>query len=166
MIHRLRMKAGRGIFAAVLAAGVAFSVASANPLAPEIEQHVIADPHSGLALFGFDPVTYHVELKARPGLQDYELHHQSLVWRFRSAANREAFRADPLVYIPAFGGNDGFSVSQGVMVTGDPETFAMTARGLVLFRSQENRDRFTADADLRRKAVADWPEVVRQHAAH
>jgi hypothetical protein len=160
------MKAGSGIFAAILATGIAFPAASANPLAPDIEQHVVADPHSGLALFGFDPVTYHVEQRARPGLQDYELRHQNLVWRFRSAANREAFRADPSAYIPAFGGNDGFSVSQGVMAPGDPETFAMTARGVVLFRTPENRDRFTSDADLRRKAVADWPDVVRQQAAH
>jgi hypothetical protein len=166
MVIRSPMKAGSGIFAAVLAAGIALSAASANPLAPDVGQHVIGDSHSGLALFGFDPVTYHVEQKPRPGLQDYELHHQNLVWRFRSAANREAFRADPSAYIPAFGGNDGFGVSQGVLVAGDPETFAMTARGVVLFRSAENRDRFTADADLRRKAAADWPAVVRQHAAH
>ncbi|MFM9974053.1 MAG: YHS domain-containing (seleno)protein [Beijerinckiaceae bacterium] len=160
------MKLGNGIFTACLMAGIIFSTASANPLLPRVEQHVIADPQSGLALFGFDPVTYHVENAARLGLKGHELYHKNLLWRFRSAANLEAFRADPSAYIPAFGGNDGFSVSQGMMASGDPETFVIASGTLVFFRSPDNRDRFATDSDVRRKAEISWPDVVRQHAAH
>jgi hypothetical protein len=130
------------------------------------EHHVIADPRTGLALFGYDPVAYHSDSAAFPGSKDHELMHGGLMWRFKSSANMAAFEADPLAYIPTFGGHDGASVSDGVLTKGDPETFVIAAGKVVFFRTPHNRDRFAAEIEMRQRARESWPQVVRQHAAH
>jgi hypothetical protein len=142
------------------------SPVSAALFSQQEEHHVIADPRTGLALFGYDPVAYHSDSAAFVGSKDHEVMYGGLIWRFRSSANMTAFEADPLAYIPTFGGHDGASVSDGVLAKGDPETFVLAAGKVVFFRSAHNRDRFAAESDMRQRARQSWPEVVRQHAAH
>jgi hypothetical protein len=66
----------------------------------------VADGLSGVALEGFDPVSYFLGDGPKPGLPEYELVWSGVAWRFASAANREAFRRDPEAYAPRFGGYD------------------------------------------------------------
>ena len=128
--------------------------------------HIIADPRTGLAIFGYDPVAYHSDRAAFSGSKDFELIREGLIWRFRSSANMAAFEADPLPYIPTFGGYDGASVSDGVLAKGDPETFVIAGGKVVFFRNASNRDRFAVESDMRQRARQLWPQVVRQQAAH
>jgi len=150
--------------ACLLAAGA--GRADSNLFATGHDLHVISDPRSGLALFGYDPVAFHVERRAMPGSPRHESTLGGLVWRFTSAANKAAFDQDPKPYMPLFGGHDGAGVADGVMVDADPDVFALIAGRLVLFRDAAARDRFAADEGLRRKALQDWPEVVRRQAGH
>jgi hypothetical protein len=164
------MGRSNGIFAAIFAACLSLNSslasAGANPLAARADQHVIADPRSGLALFGYDPVAYHADNAALLGIAQHELALDGRIWRFRSAANMAAFAADPAAYIPNFGGYDGASVSDGILAKGDPETFVIAGGQLVLFRDAGNRDRFAADQMVRNKARGLWPSVVHQLAVH
>jgi hypothetical protein len=160
-----------GLLAACVAVtlGVAASSGNANQtnlLSPDPRHHVVTDPSTGLALFGYDPVAYHTEQAARPGLAAHETRFDDRVWRFVSAANKAAFEADPLVYIPLFGGHDGHSVGQGTLTKGAPTTFALIGGRLVLFRTEKDRDLFAADPAIRQKARENWPQVVRQLAGH
>lgn len=137
-----------------------------EPLSQDASAQLVADPRSGLALFGYDPVAYHLDEKARPGLPEHAAMVGPHMWRFTSAANRAAFLADASAYMPRFGGHDGALLADGVLAKGDPAIFVIAAGDVVLFRSIENRDRYAADVGLRRSAIANWPTAVRQLAGH
>ncbi len=138
----------------------------ANLFNPDPMQHVLTDGRTGFALFGYDPVAYHVDHKARLGLVEHQLLLDGRIWLFGSAANMAAFAADPVAYVPLFGGHDGASVGEGILAKGEPAHFVIAAGQLVLFRSGENRDRFAQDQAVRQKARENWPSVVRQQIGH
>jgi len=134
---------------------------SGLPELPSLGEAMQRDIHSGLALRGYDPVAYRLEKRAVAGLSDYETVHRGAVWRFVSAANREAFRDAPDVYEPAFAGFDAAAIAQGRAVETDPRHFAIVGSRLFLFRTPESRRSFVADASLLKIAETRWLEVSR-----
>lgn len=130
------------------------------PELPGVGETMQRDNRSGLALSGFDPVAYFLNETAVPGRPDYELSHDGAVWRFASAANRDAFREAPEIYTPRFGGFDASGVAEGRAVDADPRRFAVIDSQLFFFRSDENRRRFLAEAALQAKARERWPAVA------
>lgn len=148
----------------VLLLAVEASRASALPTGlpelPSLGEVMQRDNRTGLALSGFDPVGYFLDNAAVPGLPDYELLHDGAVWRFASAANRDAFREAPQVYTPRFGGFDASGVADGRAVDADPHRFAIIGSQLYFFRSDENRRRFITEAALRAQAQQRWPAVA------
>lgn len=131
------------------------------PALPSLGETMQRSLRSGVALNGFDPVAYRIEGRATPGLARYELMHGGAVWRFASAANREAFRDAPEIYEPAFAGFDPTGVAEGLAVDTDPRQFAIVGSRLFLFRTPENRRSFIADATLLRRAESNWAQVYR-----
>ena len=146
----------------LLAAGAsrAAGLPSGLPELPGLGEVMQRDNRNGLALSGFDPVAYFLDNSAVPGLPGYELIHDGAVWRFASAANRDAFREAPEVYTPRFGGFDAAGVADGRAVDADPHRFAVIGSQLYFFRSDENRRRFLGEAALRAKAWERWPAVA------
>ena len=69
-------------------------------------ERVVVDRHTGLALYGVDPVGYFTDGKPVPGLADFEYGYAGAIWRFHNEGNRAAFAADPDVYMPRYGGYD------------------------------------------------------------
>lgn len=130
------------------------------PQLPNLGEVMQRDNRSGVALSGFDPVAYFLNDAAVPGLADYELISDGAVWRFASAANRDAFREAPEVYTPRFGGFDASGVAEGRVVDADPRRFAVIGSRLYFFRSEENRQRFLTEAALRVKAQERWSTVT------
>lgn len=123
---------------------------------------VVADQRSGVALYGFDPVSYFLDGAARPGSEAFELQFQGMTWRFRSEANREAFRAQPDVYVPGFGGYDPLALVRGAPVAGHPSLFVVHGRGLYLFHNEENRGAFLLKPEAAiESARSAWPFVRR-----
>lgn len=118
-------------------------------------ERISADPRTGIAIDGFDPVAYFVDGAARAGKAEFETWWQGAVWRFVNAANRDAFVADPVLFAPAFGGHDAEAVARGAVAAADPRLFLIVADRLYLFRTDEARQRFQ-DADIRRSAIAAW----------
>ena len=159
-----------GLVAALLATQVICTcvciAATPNLFNPDPMNHVVTDLRTGVALFGYDPVAYHLDGQARQGLPDFEVALDDRIWRFTSAANKAAFAADPAVYVPQFGGHDGVSVGEGILIKGDPMLFVIAAGQLVLFRDEANRDRFAREQMVRQKSRDNWPSVVRQQAGH
>ena len=152
--------------AAASAAGLRGALAGQNFFAAGDDLHVITDPRTGCALYGYDAVAYHLDQAALPGSVEHEAQLNGRFWRFRSAASKAAFEQDPAAYIPLFGGHDAAAVAAGAMVEGDPTIFALIGGRLALFRDAEGRSRFAADAGLREKALRAWPAVVRQQSGH
>jgi hypothetical protein len=138
--------------------GSGSALAGAEPLLGTSEQ-VSLNPLTGLAIDGFDPVAYFVDVRARAGKPDYEITWRGATWRFANAANRDAFMADPEIFAPAFGGFDAEAVSRGVTASSDPDLFAIIAGRLYLFRSADGRERFN-DAALRQGAARSWAHLA------
>ena len=119
-----------------------------------------ADPHSGLALDGLDPVSYFLDpTSPRAGDPALELGHAGLVWRFAGRGNREAFRADPETYVPRIGGYDPVGAARGRVVNADPRIAALIDGRLYLFRVPEGRERALSDPAMLAEAEARWPQL-------
>jgi len=131
------------------------------PNLPVLGELMQQDLRTGLAINGFDPVSYRLGDKPAAGLSTYELIQDGIVWRFASQANLEAFRDAPAIYAPAFAGFDPTGVANGAAVESDPSQFAVVGSRLFLFRTAENRRRFLQNAGLLAQAEGRWGSVLR-----
>lgn len=89
----------------------------------------------GLALSGYDPVSYFPEAGGRPQRGDpaWTWEHEGRRYRFASEANRERFRAAPERYEPAYGGWCAWAVANGYKFEVDPESHLVADGRLLLF---------------------------------
>jgi len=132
----------------------------AAPLHALVGERVVSDRHTGLAIFGFDPVAYFVDAKPLAGRAEYELELPDAVWRFRNEGNRAAFAANPEIYRPRYGGYDPISIARGVAVAGNPTLWLVVGERLYLFYTRQARDAFGADPDTAIAAADErWPQV-------
>jgi hypothetical protein len=123
---------------------------------------VVVNPNTGLAISGVDPVAYFTDGKPVFGKPDYEMTYDGTVWRFENEGNRAAFKADPDVYMPRFGGYDPVAIAQGKWVAGYPMIWAVVGERLYLFYDEKARTAFLADAGrIIETAERKWPEVAR-----
>lgn len=137
------------------------SLPAGLPELPGLGETMMRGTRSSIALAGFDPVAYHLGSGLRPGLPEHELTHGGAVWRFATAANRDAFLDAPALYEPRFAGFDASAVGDGYAVDADPRRYAVIDNELFFFRSEESRRRFLTEAPLRAKAHSNWPAVAR-----
>lgn len=136
-----------------------------DPTGAATTERVVSDPRTGLAVNGFDPVAYFTEAMPRLGRPEFELSFAGVVWRFRNEGNRAAFKADPEVYMPRFGGYDPVALLRGANAPGHPELWTIAEDRLYLFYSAEARDAFADNPgpaiDAAERA---WPAVLRKLA--
>jgi hypothetical protein len=125
-------------------------------------ERVVTDPRTGLAIDGFDPVSYFVDAAARLGRAEYEFRYRGAVWRFRNPGNQAAFAADPGDFEPRFGGYDPIAIGRGAPTPGNPEIWLVLGHSLYLFHSRDSRDAFAAEpARALAQAEAKWPDVLK-----
>jgi len=123
-------------------------------------ERVVIDRHTGLAIYGIDPVAYFIDRKPTAGREDFELRYAGAVWRFENEGNRAAFAADPDVYMPQFGGYDPIGVSRGLATPGYPALWVVSGQRLYLFYTAEARATFLANpAEAIAAATARWSAV-------
>ena len=148
---------------AALGLGLALGLAvgfDRGPAGAATTERVVVDRHTGLALYGYDPVAYFTDAEPLVGRPEFELSFAGAVWRFRNEGNRAAFRDRPDVYMPAFGGYDTLAVGRGAAVPASPTYWLVVERRLYLFESPAARDAFAADSGKAIAAAqARWPEL-------
>ena len=114
----------------------------------------------GAAIHGYDPVAYFAEEKAVPGRPEFVHEYMGATWRFASAANRDAFAADPQKYAPQYGGYCAYAVSQGYTAPIDPDAWSIRDGRLYLNYSLAVRIRWALDKDGHIAAAdANWPKL-------
>jgi YHS domain-containing protein len=146
--------------AAIAALALLLSVAVPRSVAATTER-IVVDWYSGLAISGFDPVAFFTDGKPRLGSADFEYRYGGAVWRFCNVGNRDAFVANPDVYMPQFGGYDPTAVIRGIAVAGNPEVWIIAGDRLFLFYDQARREKFAAAPDrFFALAQQQWPEVL------
>ena len=103
---------------------------------------VVIDPLTGVAMDGYDPVSYFTEGQPQRGNPDYVYSWAGVPWYFASAANRDVFMRNPDVYAPQYGGHCQMSLARGFLSDGKPEVYAIEGMKLYLFYSAANREAF------------------------
>jgi hypothetical protein len=147
------------LFAFVLA-----GAAGVLPGAPvfALTERVVTDPHTGLAIGGFDPVAYFTDAHAVAGQPRFEHRFAGVIWRFQNEGNLAAFANDPDVYAPRYGGYDPVALARGVVLPGNPLFWIINGERLYLFFDRAARDRFAADPKAAIDAAeAKWPALRR-----
>ncbi|MEX2644249.1 MAG: YHS domain-containing (seleno)protein [Acetobacterales bacterium] len=86
----------------------------------------------GVAIGGYDPVAYFNAGKPVEGSSEHALEWSGVTWRFASAANRDAFAAEPGKYAPQYGGFCAWAVSQGYTAPVDPDAWKIVDGKLYL----------------------------------
>ena len=125
-------------------------------------ERVVADRHTGLAIYGIDPVAFYTKRKPTEGREDFELRYAGAIWRFENEGNRAAFVKDPAIYMPRYGGYDPIGIARGVATAGFPALWSVVENRIFLFYTAEAQRVFLADpAAAVAAADARWPEVMK-----
>jgi len=116
---------------------------------------------SGVAVGGYDPVSYFTDGKPVIGNPAITLEHGGATWRFASEASRDVFKADPSKYAPQYGGYCAYAVSQGYTAKGDPTAWTVVGGKLYLNYNQSvKRDWDKSQSRYITAADANWPKVL------
>lgn len=115
----------------------------------------------GLAIRGFDVVSYGAEGRGRRGDPRLSHHHQGAEWRFSSPGNLARFAAAPGAHLPRFGGFCAYGASRGHLVDVDPENAWQIVEGrLYLNHSRVVHLLWRRDtAGHIARAEANWPRL-------
>ncbi|KPF76417.1 hypothetical protein IP88_06765 [alpha proteobacterium AAP81b] len=97
------------------------------------------------SLGGHDPVAYFTAGKPLPGDPTLTTQWQGASFRFATAANRDAFIADPARYAPQFGGWCAWAASQGRLARPDPTIWRIVDGKLYLNCSKAAEEKWLAD---------------------
>lgn len=148
--HLTRAIGGVGVALALLAAAPALAE-------PEINKSFFG----GVAIKGADAVAYFNQAGAVKGSPKFTHRWKDAEWRFATAANRDAFAADPERYAPRFGGYCAWAVSHGYTADVDPEAWTIYRGRLYLNYSKDVRAMWRQDiAGNIAKGETNWPRVL------
>ena len=143
-----------------VALGLALALGSLGSLGAATTERIVVDRHTGLAIYGIDPVGYFTDRRPVVGRADFELRHAGAIWRFENEGNRAAFARDPQVYTPRFGGYDPVGVSRGLSTAGYPDLWVVHDERIYLFYSENARQTFIANPSaVIAAAAARWADV-------
>jgi len=114
----------------------------------------------GFAIGGTDPVAYQTEGKPVDGSDAFTAEYDGATWKFASAANRDAFLADPEKYAPAYGGYCATGMSFGEKVPTSPGFFKVVKGRLYLNSSPPAQELFLGDeAGTISRADGHWAKI-------
>lgn len=114
----------------------------------------------GVAAGGYDVVAYFAG-KPAEGSREFASEYNGATYRFASAANRDAFAANPARYAPQYGGYCAWAVANGYTAKGDPEAWSVEGGKLYLNYSKSVRSDWLKDVPGNiAKGDANWPKVL------
>ena len=163
MAAMMRQKRKQILTISRLLVALAMVLSGGGPaVAQSLVTAIVTDPLTGVALEGYDPVSYFTEPDPLPGLPDFEFQWQGVPWYFASAANRDVFMRHPEIYAPQFGGHCLTSLARGYLSDGKPRLYVIDKMKLYLFYSVSNREAyFQSEGASLQAAVSNWPEQAR-----
>ncbi|MCG8491757.1 MAG: hypothetical protein MI743_09105 [Sneathiellales bacterium] len=115
---------------------------------------------TGLAMRGFDPVSYFKSGTPKAGTVDLTAVHNGATYRFASKENKADFEENPAKYAPAYGGYCAFGTAMGVKVDGDPKLWKIVDNKLYLNLSPAVQKRWEGDVNgFITKADGTWENI-------
>ena len=111
-------------------------------------------------LAGHDAVAYFTENRPVLGSTEFTATYQGAIYRFSSAANRDAFRADPARYAPAYGGYCALGTSFGKKFEVDGKAFRVVDGQLYVNKNLDVYATWKKDIPGNiEKADGFWPRI-------
>jgi len=144
----------------------ALTLALAAPAASLIGLQAMAQTprvyaNDGIAIDGTDVVAYFTDGTPVAGASDITHDWNGATWRFATAANRDAFVANPAAYAPQYGGYCAYAVSEGYTASTVPEAWKIVDGKLYLNFSRRIQRRWERDIPGRiASGDANWPRVL------
>jgi YHS domain-containing protein len=99
----------------------------------------------GVALKGFDPVSYFVDAKPSQGMEKFMAKHDGATYLFSSEKNRDMFAASPAKYAPQYGGFCAYGAAKGGKFDVDPMAYTVVDGKLYLNKNKDVQKLWTAD---------------------
>ena len=119
----------------------------------------VFNPAEG-AIHGYDPVSYFKENKAVKGDKKYSLTWNSATWYFSSQENLDAFKANPGIYAPQYGGYCAFGMADGHKAPTDPEAWSIVDKKLYLNYSKDVQKEWKKkQPEYIKTADQNWPKL-------
>ena len=107
-------------------------VASTSAMSGPVESPLNCSP-DGIAVGGYDLVSYHQAGGPVTGLQEHAVRDGELVYRFANAENLEKFRSAPEKYLPLYRGWCAATLAMGRFACPDYTNFKIENGMLLLF---------------------------------
>ncbi len=141
-----------------LAVGLAPVIAAAP--AAFAEPAIYVSKGSTIAVQGYDPVAYFKTGAPAKGSADFTATYMGATFQFASAANRDAFKADPAAFAPQYGGYCAWAVSEGYHAKGDARNWKIVDGKLYLNYNSSIQRKWEKDVPgFITKANAQWPVI-------
>ncbi len=139
-------------------AGIALSTAIfTSALAAGVDVNATT---TGLAMRGFDPVSYFKGGEPTVGSLDHTSVYNGATYRFASAANKKTFDENPAGYAPAYGGYCAFGTAMGFKFDGDPKIWKIVDNKLYLNLSSGVQKRWEGDVPgFISQANVNWKDI-------
>ena len=143
---------------------IALSVLSIAVFAQEPVRKKHLNLEKGIAIQGYDPVSYFTSNKAVKGKKDLAVYYEGATYYFSSTENKELFKNNPAKYEPEYGGWCAYAMgAKGEKVEVDPETFKILNGKLYLFYNKfftnTLKDWNKDESNLHAKADANWTKI-------
>jgi len=122
---------------------------------------------NGLALKGYDPVSYFTLNKAIKGKKEFSINYHGINYDFSNSENRQIFQANPEKYEPQYGGWCAYAMGkEGAKVEVDPETYKIIDGKLFLFYNRFFNNTLKSwnldEPGLHAKADVNWQKILKQ----
>jgi YHS domain-containing protein len=128
--------------------------------AAQAEPPIYTGVFSNTALQGHDPVAYFTEGKPVKGDEAFTTEYMGAEFRFASAANRDAFLADPQAYAPQYGGYCAWAMADGKHAKGDARHWRIVDGKLYLNYNKSIQKKWDADIPgFIERADTEWSDI-------
>lgn len=117
----------------------------------------------GIAIGGYDPVSYHTMQKATKGESQHTYRWNNTSWHFASQSNKDLFSANPEKYAPEYGGFCAYAVSKDALAPTDPHAWTVRDNKLYLNYSMSVRNTWKKNVEnYIRLADKNWIRLKNQ----
>ena len=140
-------------------AGAFLALAVAGPPALADEPAIYAP--GGIALSGYDAVTYFTRNHPLRGSADNALMWRGATWYFAGPDTMESFEMNPTAYAPQYGGYCAYGISEGLAESGAPDAFIIHKGKLYILHDAKVQSEIAAHIqDIIKAAEAHWPAAI------
>jgi YHS domain-containing protein len=114
-----------------------------------------------IAVGGYDTVSYfRGQSKPVKGNAQFKVSWKGAEWRFATAENAAAFKANPAAYAPQYGGHCAWAIAQGYLAPGDPTAYDIVGGKLYLNYDQGIRAKWRKDiSGFIAKGTPNWAKI-------